>query len=96
MRKYWYRRFLLVLLVLSILGYAGYEITKRQEEGRKKEVSADTVSSDTVIPGGMPVGIYLETEGVMVLATEKITRSGWENDRTGQASCESRGLYSGM
>ena len=78
MRKYWYRRFLLVLLVLSILGYAGYEITKRQEQGRKKEVSADTVSSDTVIPGGMPVGIYLE------------------NDRTGQASCESRGLYSGM
>lgn len=41
MRKYWYRRFLLVLLVLSILGYAGYEITKRQEQGRKKEVSAD-------------------------------------------------------
>ena len=40
MRKYWYRRFLLVLLVLSILGYAGYEITKRQEQGRKKEVSA--------------------------------------------------------
>lgn len=63
MRKYWYRRFLLVLLVLSVLGYAGYEITKRQEQGRKKEVSADTVSSDTVIPGGMPVGIYLETEG---------------------------------
>ena len=51
MRKYWYRRFLLVLLVLSVLGYAGYEITKRQEQGRKKEVSADTVSSDTVIPG---------------------------------------------
>ena len=73
MRKYWYRRFLLVLLVLSVLGYAGYEITKRQEQGRKKEVSADTVSSDTVIPGGMPVGIYLETEGVMVLGTEKIT-----------------------
>ena len=40
MRKYWYRRFLLVLLVLSVLGYAGYEITKRQEQGRKKEVSA--------------------------------------------------------
>ena len=46
MRKYWYRRFLLVLLVLSVLSYAGYEITKRQEQGRKKEVSADTVSSD--------------------------------------------------
>ena len=60
MRKYWYRRFLLVLLVLSVLGYAGYEITKRQEQGRKKEVSADTVSSDTVIPGGMPGTKYLE------------------------------------
>ena len=43
----------------------------------------------------MPVGIYLETEGVMVLGYREDYRSGWENDRTGQASCESRGLYSG-
>ena len=26
-----------------------------------------------VIPGGMPVGIYMETDGVMVLGTDQIT-----------------------
>ena len=61
-----------------------------RNRGEKNEVSADTVSSDTVIPGGMPVGIYLETEGVMVLGTEKITGADGKIDRTGQASCESR------
>ena len=73
MRKYWYRRCLIVVLVLSVLCYTGYTVWEQQEQGRKEEVSADTVSSDTVIPGGMPIGIYLETEGVMVLGTEKIT-----------------------
>lgn len=63
MRKYWYRRFLLVLLVLSVLGYAGYEITKRQEQGRKKEVSADTVSSDTVIPEECRLGSIWRRKG---------------------------------
>ena len=35
MRKYWYRRFLLVLFVLSVLVGAGYEITAAGT-GRKK------------------------------------------------------------
>ena len=96
MRKYWYRRFLLVLLVLYHLVMQDMKLQSGRNRERKEEVSADTVSSDTVIPGGMPVGIYLETEGVMVLGTEKITGADGNNDRTGQASCESRGLYSGM
>ena len=33
---------------------------------RKKE-------DDTVLLGGMPVGIYMETDGVLVLDTEKMT-----------------------
>ncbi len=37
-----------------------------------------TVSDNTVIPGGMPIGIYLETEGVMVLGTEKVTGTDGE------------------
>ena len=78
MRKYWYRRCLIVLLVLSVLCYTGYTVREQQEQGGKEEVSADMVSSDTVIPGGMPIGIYLETEGVMVLGTEKITGSDGE------------------
>jgi len=27
---------------------------------------------DLLIPGGMPVGIYMETDGVMVLGTQEI------------------------
>ena len=48
------------------------------ERNEKEEVSAGTVSDNTVIPGGMPIGIYLETEGVMVLGTEKVTGTDGE------------------
>ena len=39
------------------------------EEQFDREVSARPAEGTMVIPGGMPVGIYLETEGVMVLGT---------------------------
>lgn len=74
MRKYWYRRSLIMILVLSLLGYTGYQTAERKRiREQKEEVSARTAADSTVIPGGMPIGIYLETEGVMVLGTEKIS-----------------------
>lgn len=42
----------------------------------KKPVSTDAgieaMNNDTVLVGGMPIGIYMETDGVMVLNTEQI------------------------
>ena len=63
MRKYWYRRSCLCCLCYLSLVMQDMKLQSGRNRGEKKEVSADTVSSDTVIPGGMPVGIYLETEG---------------------------------
>lgn len=37
------------------------------------EASTSVLENDTVLLGGMPVGIYMETDGVMVLSTEEIT-----------------------
>ena len=82
MRKYWYRRILIITLVCSTLCYVGYSLEVRTNQDQKElhagnvsadEVNSDVVAADTVIPGGMPIGIYLETEGVMVLGTEAIT-----------------------
>ncbi len=36
------------------------------------EASTSSAGNDTVLLGGMPVGIYMETDGVMVLNTEKV------------------------
>lgn len=77
MRKYWYRKCLIITLVfLSFLH--GIFSEGKMERNEKEEVSAGTVSDNTVIPGGMPIGIYLETEGVMVLGTEKVTGTDGE------------------
>ena len=38
----------------------------------EQEVSTSQVDENLVIPGGMPVGLYLETDGVMVLGTEAV------------------------
>ena len=78
MRKYWYRKCLIITLVFSVFFYAGYSVKEKMERNEKEEVSAGTVSDNTVIPGGMPIGIYLETEGVMVLGTEKVTGTDGE------------------
>lgn len=50
----------------------GYCLIASKKQMFQKEVSAKTTGEEMVIPGGMPVGIYLETEGVMVLGTDAI------------------------
>ena len=50
------------------------QIQTLQEEKAlwQTEASTSSAGNDTVLLGGMPVGIYMETDGVLVLNTEKI------------------------
>ncbi len=73
MRKYWYRRILIIIVTFLIAVGGGYYLTEFQLNKLKAEVNASTSKENMVIPGGMPIGIYLETEGVMVLGTDSIT-----------------------
>jgi len=72
MRKRWYRRFLIMILVLvSVLG-TGLSIEDLQTEYERKQVSTGSISNEVVIPGGMPIGIYMKTDGVLVLGTDSV------------------------
>ncbi|MCF2553720.1 SpoIVB peptidase [Faecalicatena contorta] len=73
MRKYWYRRILIMLVVFAAFVGGSYCLIDSRAEHMRQEVNADMAEKTMVIPGGMPVGIYLETDGVMVLGTEGIT-----------------------
>lgn len=71
-RKRWYRRFLIMTLILvSVLG-TGLSIENLQSEYEKKQVSTGNISNQMVIPGGMPIGIYMKTDGVLVLGTDSV------------------------
>lgn len=75
MRKRWYRRFLIMTMILvSVLG-TGLSIEQLQTEQEKQQVSTGSVSNEMVIPGGMPIGIYMKTDGVLVLGTDSIEGS---------------------
>ena len=73
MRRYWYRRILIMIVVFCIAVGGGYYLIDSKKQMFRQEVSASTSDETMVIPGGMPIGIYLETEGVMVLGTDEIT-----------------------
>lgn len=72
MRKWWYRRILIMVLLLASVMGTGFSVSQWQEELERQEVSTHAIDSKMVIPGGMPIGIYMETDGVLVLATECI------------------------
>ena len=71
--RYWYRRILIMILVFSVSVGGGYYLIESKKQMFQQEVNAEPVEQEMVIPGGMPVGIYLETKGVMVLGTDAIT-----------------------
>ena len=72
MRRYWYRRILIMIVIFTIAVGGSYYFIEAKESLIKQEVSASASDKTMVIPGGMPVGIYLETEGVMVLGTDSV------------------------
>ena len=62
---------MIMILVFTISVGGSWYLIEESRASLEKEVNADT-SDELLIPGGMPVGIYLETEGALVLGTEKI------------------------
>lgn len=68
----WYRRMLIILLIFVVTVGGSYFFLEVKKEQLKAEASVSSISGDLLIPGGMPVGIYMETDGVMVLGTEEI------------------------
>lgn len=97
-----YRRFLIAALLLAVitLGIFGFyymrdqvpdEIRISEEEEQTldvglKEVSVRVVKRERVIPGGIPVGIYLETSGVYVVGIDAVqTSDGFYAEPAGQA-----------
>ncbi len=69
MRKYWYRRILIMVAVFAMAVGGSYYLIETRNQALDQTVSAAASDKMMVIPGGMPVGIYLETEGVMILGT---------------------------
>ena len=90
-RLKFYRIFLWIALLTAVatLGIYGFWYMKTQvpdqirvsEEEEQtlhlgvKEVSVKVVKRKRVIPGGIPVGLYLETQGVYVVGTDKVEAS---------------------
>lgn len=79
-RRKRYRRFVLWCLGLDLMamGLLGYHhMETRATPGRTTYVSASPVGERQVLVSGSTVGIYMETEGVLVIDTgEIITQSG--------------------
>ncbi len=71
-RKYWYRRILIMIVAFTVFVGGSYYLIEEEQDRLRREVSAAASDQTMVIPGGMPIGIYLETEGVMVLGTDEV------------------------
>ncbi len=95
-RRVYYRIFLSFTLALAVF-FAGMEwITVRQQETLKQEVSAKAISKSMLIPGGMPIGIYMETDGVIVLGTEKIKGMDGQNHEPSKHLLKAGDYITGM
>ena len=75
-RKQKGKRYLTVLFLSAVLcaGILCAGGRSAENELQQAEASAGSGGNDTVLLGGMPVGIYMETDGVMVLSTESLER----------------------
>lgn len=72
MKKGWNKKILVIFTAFFLSLGTGYFGWNAAGAVGQAEVSTEAMSNDTVLVGGMPVGIYMETDGVMVLNTEHI------------------------
>ena len=75
MKKRWCKRFIIIFTILVSVFGTGLNIEQLQAEQEKQQVSTGEVSNSMVIPGGMPIGIYMKADGVLVLGTDFIEGS---------------------
>ena len=59
MKKYWYRRILIMALVFFVSVGGSYLLIEQKKDAMKQEVRAQTSDEVLVIPGGMQVWIYI-------------------------------------
>ena len=71
MRWRWYRRILIMITFVATLGGTILYINTVANE-EKQEVSRSELEDVRLIPGGMPIGIYMEIDGILVLDTEAL------------------------
>ncbi len=65
----------LLLIIPALAGAAGWNYAQMQHDRiqvQQAEAGTETTDTGTVLLGGMPVGIYMETDGVMVLSTDQV------------------------
>ena len=77
-----YRKMLSVLLAVIVVIGGGYCYREWRAEKAEREASVSELSGNLLIPGGMPVGIYMETDG-----------KRWDRCESGEAAGEGGRLY---
>ena len=59
----------MLIISMAMFGKMGWNVSWAATQ---KEVTTEQLDEDVVLVGGMPIGIYMETDGVLVLNTQKI------------------------
>lgn len=72
LKRYWQKKWRVIALAFLLCIGGGHLLIQSKMHEFQSEVSAKTTEQKLVIPGGMPIGIYLETNGIMVLGTDQI------------------------
>lgn len=68
-KLFWYKRFFAMAVIVLSMAFLCSKLIKEREE----DVILTGNSGTLIYPCGFPVGIYLETEGVLVIGTDSIT-----------------------
>lgn len=66
------KRMLITFVSMILIIGSCYAFLEYKKAYMEQAVSTDQIAAEMLIPGGMPVGIYMETKGVLVLGLQEI------------------------
>ena len=69
--KCWKKTAVFVTLLVGVF-FSAMQSNGRGDKRNEEAVSTGSAGENTVLVGGMPVGIYMETDGILVLDTQEI------------------------